>query len=449
MDRQAFIDKLFARAQSEGFEAYEAYYVKGNSFEVSVFGGEIVDYTVSESLGLGFRALTGGKMGYASTQALDDDAVEFLIASVKDSAALIENDDPQFIFGGGEAYAQVDNYSQALDAVTPAQKIAFARELEKAALAQDPRIQRVDGCSVMTESSERAIRNSKGLNLASRQNVAVAYVAPIAEENGRVNTGMKFQMEQEFSALDAQAIAKAAVERALTGLTAQQPASAMCAIAFENRAAASLLGVFSSIFSAEAAQKGLSLLKGREGEAIASEAVTIVDDPHRPHSAASQSFDGEGVPTRKKNVVEKGVLQTLLHNLTTAAKQGVTTTGNAARGYASAVGVAPTNFYIAPSQESVEAMLARMGEGFLITEVSGLHAGANQISGDFSLLAKGFAVRGGQKAEPVEQITVAGNFFAVLKDVVAVADDLAFGLPGGSLVGSPTIWVKALSVAGK
>src|SRR5699024_1950320 len=162
--------------------------------------------------------------------------------------------------------------------------------------AQDPRIQRVDGCSVMTESSERAIRNSKGLNLASRQNVAVAYVAPIAEENGRVNTGMKFQMEQEFSALDAQAIAKAAVERALTGLTAQQPASATCAIAFENRAAASLLGVFSSIFSAEAAQKGLSLLKGREGEAIASEAVTIVDDPHRPHSAASQPFDGEGVP---------------------------------------------------------------------------------------------------------------------------------------------------------
>ena len=126
----------------------------------------------------------------------------------------------------------MDNYSQALDAVTPAQKIAFARELEKAALAQDPRIQRVDGCSVMTESSERAIRNSKGLNLASRQNVAVAYVAPIAEENGRVNTGMKFQMEQEFSALDAQAIAKAAVERALTGLTAQQPASATCAIAF-------------------------------------------------------------------------------------------------------------------------------------------------------------------------------------------------------------------------
>lgn len=444
MDRQAFIDKLFARAQSEGFEAYEAYYVKGNSFEVSVFGGEIVDYTVSESLGLGFRALTGGKMGYASTQALDDDAVEFLIASVKDSAALIENDDPQFIFGGGEAYAQVDNYSQALDAVTPAQKIAFARELEKAALAQDPRIQRVDGCSVMTESSERAIRNSKGLNLASRQNVAVAYVAPIAEENGRVNTGMKFQMEQEFSALDAQAIAKAAVERALTGLTAQQPASATCAIAFENRAAASLLGVFSSIFSAEAAQKGLSLLKGREGEAIASEAVTIVDDPHRPHSAASQPFDGEGVPTRKKNVVEKGVLQTLLHNLTTAAKQGVTTTGNAARGYASAVGVAPSNFYIAPSQESVEAMLARMGEGFLITEVSGLHAGANQISGDFSLGAKGYVIREGRVAEAVNQITVAGNFFQMLKDIEAVGSDLEMM----QSIGAPTTLIKSLKVAG-
>ena len=94
-------------------------------------------------------------------------------------------------------------------------------------------------------------------------------------------------------------------------------------------------------------------------------------------------------------------------------------------------------------------MLARMGEGFLITEISGLHAGANQISGDFSLLAKGYAVHDGKKAEAVKQITVAGNFFEVLKDVVAVASDLEFGLPGGCLVGSPTVWVKALSVAGK
>ena len=449
MDRQAFIDKLFARAQSEGFEAYEVYCVKGDSFEVSVFGGEIVDYTVSESMGLGFRALSGGKMGYASTQALDDDAVEFLIDGVKDSAAFIENDDPQFIYGGGEEYAAVENYSPALADVEPAQKIALARELEKAALAQDPRIQRVDGCSVMTEASECVIRNSRGLNLISHTNVALAYVAPVAEEDGRVNVGMKFQMEQEFDALDAQGIAKAAVEKALSGLAAEQPASRTCAIAFQNLAAASLLGVFASIFSAEAAQKGLSLLKGRVREAIASAAVTIVDDPHRPHSVASKPFDGEGVPTRKKNVVEKGVLKTLLHNLTTAAKQGVATTGNAARGYASAVGVAPTNFYIAPSEENVEAMLARMGEGFLITEISGLHAGANQISGDFSLLAKGYAVHDGKKAEAVKQITVAGNFFEVLKDVVAVASDLEFGLPGGCLVGSPTVWVKALSVAGK
>ena len=450
MDRQKFIDALFARAKAEGFEAYEAFYSSGEQFNAEVFGGEIVDYSVSESGGLGFRAIINGKMGYASTEVLDEDAIDLLIDGVKNGAAVIENDDRQFIFEGSSEYASVDNYSESLAAVSAKDKIQFALDLEKITLSRDERIQRVGGCAVLTSSSECAIYNSKGLNVSHKSNLAGGYVVPIAQEGERVNTGMEICIKQEFSDLSAEAIANKAVKQALDGLNAIQPESRTCAIAFDSGAATSMLSVFSSIFSADAAQKGLSLLKGREGEKIAGDAVTIVDDPHLAHSGASTPFDGEGVATYKKNIVENGVLTTLLHNLKTAAKQGVATTANASRGsYAATVGVAPTNFYIVPSETTQDELLAAMNDGILITEVSGLHAGANQISGDFSLLAKGFLIENGKKGAAVEQITVAGNFFTMLSDVVAVASDLDFGMPGSSMFGSPTLWIKSLSVAGK
>ena len=214
-------------------------------------------------------------------------------------------------------------------------------------------------------------------------------------------------------------------------------------------AARDMLQTFEGVFSAESAQKGISQLKGREGERIAAECVTLMDDPFLSDSLASRPFDGEGVAAKAKAVVENGVLTTLLHNLKTAHKQGVASTGNAARSYASTVGVAPSNFYFKPGAQTQEALLERMGEGLMLTDVTGLHAGANPISGDFSLSAKGFRVRGGRKAEAVNQITVAGNFYRLLESVVAVGSDLEFGFPGGSRFGSPSLLVSELAVAGK
>ena len=146
-----------------------------------------------------------------------------------------------------------------------------------------------------------------------------------------------------------------------------------------------------------------------------------------------------------KRIVDGGRLTTLMHNLKTAHKQGVETTANASSGK----GIAPSNFYFAPSRLSAEEMLKRTGDGLLITGMMGMHAGANAISGDFSLAAKGFRVRGGEVAEAVDQITIAGNFYSLLKNIEAVGSDLDFRFPGGSCFGSPSILVSALAVAGK
>jgi len=187
--------------------------------------------------------------------------------------------------------------------------------------------------------------------------------------------------------LDVKELAKTAVEKALAKRGGKPCKTGVYDVIIENEASADLLSSYAGIFNAEAAQKGLSLLKGKNGTQIAADIVTIVDDPHSKVGYASQPFDSEGVATIKKEVISKGVLTTLLHNLKTAAVDGVKSTGNASKGsFKSPVGVAPSNFYIVPTTTTKAELVSSVGDGILITELAGLHAGVNTVSGDFAYL---------------------------------------------------------------
>lgn len=454
MDRNEFIARLFERARQKAGDApdfaCEACYGGNESFEVSVKDGEIYQYNVSDGGGLGFRALVNGKMGYASTQILDEAAVDMLVDGALENAALVESEDRQFLFAGSERYPELKLYEPRLEAIDAAKKIEMAKELEKLTLAQDPRIAQVEDCAVFSESAESAIVNTLGLNVSTKGNLLGGYVSAVARDGERVNTGFKLFFTMDPEEIDLEKVAKAAAREALSGLEAEQAPSGAYRVLLRNDVAGELLATFSGVFSADNAQRGLSRLKDREGETIAATCVTLMDDPHRAGSASSTPFDGEGVATVPKAVIEEGRLTTLLHNLKTAHKQGVATTANASRpGYAAAVGVAPTNFYFKPTDAGFEQMLKKLGDGLLITDLQGMHAGANPITGDFSLAAKGFMVRGGKVAEAVNQITVAGNFYELLKGIEAVGADLDFHAPGASCFGSPSLLVEKLSVAGK
>ncbi|MDO4740938.1 MAG: TldD/PmbA family protein [Eubacteriales bacterium] len=452
MEKNTFIELLFARAKQAGFTDCEVYISAGDEFEVNIFKGEILQYTSAASEGLGFRGLYNGKMGVSSTEVYDEESIDQLIENALEAAKLIENEDEQFIYAGDGQYPEVRLYSEELETVSAAEKIALAKEIEKAVYAQDAKVVQTEAAEVVSMSSSCRIVNTKGLDVSYRSNVAAAYAVPVVADEGKASSGMSIKSDQDFAALAAKKdeIAAEAVKEAIDFLHAESVPSGEYAVLLRNDAAGSVLRTFCGVFNAENAQKGLSLLNGREGETIAAPCVTIVDDPLRDGSTASSPFDDEGVATYTKNIVENGVLKTLLHNLKTANKQGVKSTGNASRaGYSAPVGVSPSNFYIRPGARSLEEMAAEMGEGLLITDLQGLHAGANGISGDFSLGAKGYRIVGGKVGAPVEQITVAGNFFKVLENIAEVGSDLRFGMPGGSVMGSPTLWIKGLAVAGK
>lgn len=452
MEKNAFIKLLFERAKQAGFSDCEVYISTGEEFEVNVFKGEILQYTSAASEGLGFRGLYNGKMGVSATQVYDEESADQLIENALEAAKLIENEDEQFIYAGDQEYPSVKLYEESLEQVSAAEKIALAKEIEKAVYAQDEKVKQTEAAEVITMSGSCRIVNTKGLDVSYKSNIAAAYAVPVVADEGKASSGMGTKHGQDFAVLASEKdeMVAEAVKEAIDFLHAESVPSGEYAVLLRNDAAGSVLRTFSGIFNAENAQKGLSLLKGREGETIAASCVSIIDDPLRDGSMASSPFDDEGVATYTKSVVENGVLKTLLHNLKTANKQGVKSTGNASRaGYSAPVGVSPSNFYIQPGERSMEEMAASIGEGLLITSLQGLHAGANGISGDFSLGAKGYRIEGGKIGAPVEQITVAGNFFKVLENIVEVGSDLRFGMPGGSVMGSPSLWVKSLAVAGK
>ena len=441
MNIASFAERVFEAASAAGIAPAEIAYTQSEAFSVRMRRGDMEDYQVSERLSLTLRGRVNGRIRTSSTQALDEESIGLLVRGVAESAQLIETDEQDDILPPDERYGTVCNDASALDTLRAEDKIALARKIDALMQNRDPRIT-PDDTVVASADEVFCLKNTLGLDLSHHSNMLYAYTGALAKEGDRAATGFEIRWGYSLDAIDPEALAEACCQDALAKLNAGRLKSGTYPVVIRNAAMADLLSTFAGVFSADNAQKGLSLLAGREGETVASPCLTLTDDPLMPWGLASCPFDREGAATAPKKILDAGVLQTLLHNRKTARKAGIRTTGNAA----GSGRVAPTNLYIVPGSLSLEDMLLNLGDGLYLTEVSGLHAGANPVSGDFSLLARGFLIQGGRIERAVEQFTVAGNFFQLLRDVMSVGADLLFE---ASPIGSPSVMVRALNIAGE
>lgn len=450
MDIRDFKDQVFAAGRKAGLEDMEVYVSRSKDFSVRVYQKEVDDYTVSVEQGVGFRARYGGKVGYAYVEAVEKDSIQLLVDGAKANAQIIDSTDEIVFFEGSSEYPRVSAYSEELEKVSAEEKIQFAKALETEAFAADPRVAMVNWSTAGYGETEVYIANTKGLEQSSSRNGAFSYVAAVVKEGETVKTGGRFLFDNDWSKFDAKQQAREAVLEGVSLLSASTVKSGEYRVVLRYDVVRDLLSTFSSVFSAEAVQKGLSLLGGKLGEQIASSKLTLIDDPLLPNGGASAPFDGEGVATRTKEVIAQGQLITFLHNLKTAKKDGVESTGNAFRAsFKSPVGISPSNFYIKPGEKNFDELVKELGNGLIIIDVQGTHSGANAVSGDFSLGAYGYLVENGKIARAVDQITIAGNFFTLLESVEEIGADLEFGIPGhGGNVGAPSLIIEKLAVAG-
>ena len=448
MDYQSFKNAVIAQAEALGITEYELYYQSGADTSVSVFMHEVNEFSSSQGGGVCFRCIVNGKMGYASTQALNEEEAKAIVQQAADIAAVLEADEQVFLCEGGKEYEPLELKDYELP--TTEELIAKTLETQEKIYAADSAV--IDGCQTqgISERSEIAIYNSKGLDLHYENNAAGLVAVAVVSDGKEMADAYEIKLG-ELSGLDSEKMAAKAVADAKRKLGGEPPATGVYPVVFNPDAMCSLLGVFSSVFSSENTQKGLSRMGGMEGQSVAAPCVTLVDDPFHQENPMPINFDAEGCPTHRKNVIESGVLNTLLYNMKTAAVAGKETTGNAAKGgYDAPVMVRPFTMYLAAGELTEEELLARAGNGVMITSLGGLHAGANPISGDFSLQSAGFLIQDGKKTDYVKSFTVAGNFYDLLKSITALSDKVVLpNAMGMTAFGSPYVLVENLSIAGK
>lgn len=433
-------------AEAAGISDYEIFYQRGSSLSADALKDELNSFTSSSGGGICFRCVIDGKQGYASSELLTEEALEGLVEKARSNAEVSQSEDEIILFSGSDSYAPLEQPT----AVFPdaSELCRNTLELQKSLYDASPLVGDGTQSGIAYYEDESCLFNSKGLNLSNRIFGGVRYADAVVRSGEEAESAFAFAEEQNEA--DCKELSKKVIEKAKSRLGAVTVASGKYPVVIDGKAFKDFLSAFSPIFSAKNAQKGLSRLAGKEGKTIASPIVTIVDDPMRKGAQAKTNFDGEGVATARREVVKDGVLQTLLYDLSTAKNAGVESTGNGQRSsYDAPVAIAPYQFSIEAGSASREELLAKAGDGIFVTGCKGFHAGANSVTGDFSMESYGFRIREGKQAEPVKSFTISGNIFDLFCEIESLGNTVYWGMSAGmTSFGSPDLYLPSVSVAG-
>jgi PmbA protein len=436
------LQDLIARARRAGADAADAVFFEGVSLSHARRLGNTEKLERSEGHDLGLRVFIGRRQAVVSSTDRSPEALAELVERAVAMARMVPEDpfcgiaDPSEIAADWPVLDMLDPEEPAAEVL-----IERARAAEEAALAV---------AGVTNSEGAEAGWGRSAIALAASNGFAGYYSGSSHGVSASVIGGSGTGMERDYdysSAIyaadlrDPSEIGKSAGERAVKRLGAKKMPTCRCPVVFDPRVARSFISHLLGAISGPSIARGTSFLKDRLGDMIFPEAITIIDDPHRPRGLRSKPFDGEGVANRRRALVDKGVLTTWLLDLRSSRQLGLKTTGHAARGTASPPSPAATNVWIEPGAMSPQALIADIQSGLYVTEMMGM--GVNGVTGDYSRGAAGFWIDNGEIAFPVSEMTVAGN----LKDIFArliAADDLEFKAGADS----PTLRVDDLTVAG-
>ncbi len=430
-------------AQDE--EAVEAYAEESRRTEVQAHKGEVEGLTFAESRGVGVRLIDGGRLGYAYAADPSVDEVRTAVGRARENARLATGDEFNALPTAPRAEAIPSLFRADQAGLATDRKVELALDLERRTVSSDARVTKVEQAEYGDAVSRVAIASTAGVAAEYARTDCWAVVSALAEEDGETQAGWSFRVARALEELDWSSVADEAVERSSRLLGATKPTTARVPVVLDPFAGSSFLGVLAGALSAESVQKQRSLFADALGTQVASSLVTLVDDGRTLEGPAAAPFDDEGVPTGRTELIAEGTLTAFLHNTYTARRGGASSTGNARRGgYRSAPGVGTTNFFIPAGTASVTEMLRQAEGGVLIQDVSGVHSGANPISGEFSVGATGLRISNGALGEPLREMTVASTVPEMLNAVAAVGDDLRFF----TAVGVPTVLIGEMTVAG-
>ena len=452
LDLESLAADVVARAMKAGASDAEVVVREGDEFSVTVRMGNVETLKESGSRGLGLRVFLGKRTGSASTSDLTADGIRQLVDGAMALGRLTE-EDPFVGLPEATEFGIVPGdlrlYFDDVYSLSGPERIEWARRAESAALASDSRITNSNGGSFDAATGRKVLANSRGFVGGYRTSYAGVSAAPLAvDANGHMQRDSWWSGARRIGDLESpESVGKEAARRTVRRLGAKRVPTQQVPIVFAPEVARSLIGSVFEAASGDAIWRHASFLAGKLGETIAASTLTIIDDnamllPTGVGGFGSSPFDGEGLPSLRTVVLEKGVLKNYLLNTYTARKLGMKSTHNASRGLAGAPGIGAGNLYLEPGTLSPEEILAPISAGLYVTSLMGF--GVNMVTGDYSRGATGLWIENGQLTHAVEEVTIAGNLAEMLRNVTAIGSDLVFR---GS-VASPTLRIDGMTIAG-
>jgi PmbA protein len=452
LDLESLTADVVALAVKAGASDAEAVAREGDEFSVNVRMGQIETLKESGSRGLGLRVFLGTRSASTSTSDLTADGIRQLVEGAMALVRFTEEDPFTGLPEAGEfgsVAGDLHLFDDDVYSLSGEERIDWARRAEAAALAVDPRITNSDGGSFEASSGRKAVANSRGFVGGYRTSYAGVSAAPLAQDaNGAMQRDGWWSSARRLADVESpEAIGKEAARRALRRLGARRVPTQRVPIVFAPEVARSLIGSVFEAASGDAVWRSASFLAGRLGSQIAGENLTIIDDntmllPTGMGGFGTSPFDGEGLPSLRTVVVERGVLQNYLLNSYTARKLGMKSTHNASRGLAGTPGIGCGNLFLEPGILTPDQIIADVPVGLYVTSLMGF--GVNTVTGDYSRGATGLWIENGQLTHAVEEVTIAGNLGEMLMNVTAIGNDLVFR---GS-VASPTLRIDGMTIAG-
>lgn len=437
-------EKLVNKCLKLGADAAEVYLQVSRNLSVQILNSEIETIEESSSQGVGFRVFVDGKMGFSHCNNLSDKAMEDTISRAV-AFARLSTPDENNILTDDKAVSDVEGLYDAEIAEVPMdRKIEMATEIEKLAMA-DARITKSSGSGYGEGEAEVFIGNSNGILKSYKGSGCSIGVSVVAEKGDQKNTGGEYSSRNYFDDLEAiDKIAALASRKAWELLDPVMVSTQRAAVIFDSTVARSLIGGIIAAINGERVLQGASFLRDSLHNQFASPLLTITDDGIRAKGLASAPFDGEGVPTMRNILVEKGVLKSFIYNVKAAKRAGVKSTGNASRGgFDSLPGIGTHNLIIEPGKSSRNEIIADTKRGLLVKEVTGY--GIDPVSGNFSGGASGFWIVNGEIAHPVKGLTIAGRASEILNAIDMMGNDIDMNRS----FAAPTFRISEMQIGGK
>ena len=448
LTNEATVDTALDALRSLGVATGEVFLREAQSGSVEIKEGAIESTIARGERGVGIRVLDEQRLGFAYTSDLSADGIRTCADTARRMSGVTEPDPDLALAKKAIDDADLDIYQAGVVDRPLAERGAVALTVEEAARAVDARITQFRKTTYSDSESTTIIATTTGVRASYRESYCGVMTSAVATESsprGERQVGYHGEAARRFVELDPVRVGQRAAQRAVEKLGSRPLATQKLPVVLDPWMAMDLLRAIGPLFSADNVLKGRSLFAGKVGQRVANEKITIVDDARKPRGLRSAPFDGEGVATTTRTLIDRGFLRGYLTSLKTASKLHIDPSGNARRGgYGSPARIGPSNLFVAAGSDDAEGIVRGLDHALAVTSLLNLHT-IDPVSGEFSLGATGNYLERGGRVHPAEGITIAGNLTHLLGAVVGVGNDLVFG-PGG--LGSPTLVISELSIGG-